>query len=187
MGWFANNHTTFRQVCVCLLGILLSLCVTAQAQAQNTPLTPAVTLSPDFTTQSLSAELDALEVPAEEGVEPADGLTDEQREQIRANLNSAVESLEAAARQGEIATRFSNNFETGARTLTELRGEVEALQTELSEREPLDGETDLVGEVAMFASEQTLLARESELRALQAELEGYRTQTTEIGARLTAA
>ena len=191
MGWFANNHMTLRQISVCFLGLLLSLslnlglCVTAQAQ--TTPTGPAVTLSPDFTTQSLNAELEALEVPDEEGVEPADGLTDEQREQIRVHLNSAVESLEAAARQGEIATRFSNNFETGASTLTELREEVEALQSELSEREPMDGETDLVGEVAMFASEQTLLARESELRALQAELEGYRTQTTEIGARLTAA
>lgn len=191
MGWLANNHMTLRQISVCFLGLLLSLSLnlglSLTAQAQTTPTGPVVTLSPDFTTQSLNAELEALEVPDEEGVEPADGLTDEQREQIRVNLNAAVESLEAAARQGEIATRFSNNFETGASTLTELREEVEALQAELSEREPMDGETDLVGEVAMFASEQTLLARESELWALQAELEGYRTQTTEIGARLTAA
>lgn len=191
MGWFTNNHTVFRHIFLCLLGVMLSLGVTLGAtigaQAQTTPSAPAVSASPDFTTQSLSVELDALEVPADEGVDPADGLTDEQREQIRANLNAAVESLETAARQGEIATRFSNNFETGERALTALRGQVEVLQTELSEREPMDAEADLVGEVAMFASEQTLIARESELRALQAELEGYRTQTSEIGARLTAA
>ncbi|GHB00694.1 hypothetical protein GCM10009069_24460 [Algimonas arctica] len=157
------------------------------AVAQTAPTTPAVSAAPDFTTQSLRAELDALEVPDDEGDDPSDGLTDEQREQTRSFLNNAVNSLEAAARQGEIATRFNNSFETGEQTLTDLRDETEALQSELIAREPMDGEADLVGEVAMFATEQTLLAKESELRALQAELEGYRTQTTEIGARLTAA
>lgn len=187
MSWFVNIRTKFLGVFVSLMGFALILGLTVQAQAQSGPPAPAVAAAPDFTTQSLRAELDALEVPADEGDEPADGLTDEQREQMRTFLSSAVESLENAARQGEIATRFSTNFETGESALTDLRDEVDALQTELSAREPMDGEADLVGEAAMFATEQSLLARESELRALLAELEGYRTQTTEIGARLTAA
>ncbi|MGJ8560224.1 MAG: mechanosensitive ion channel domain-containing protein [Litorimonas sp.] len=171
----------------CLMGLSLGLGLTWDAVAQSAPAASTVAVPPDFTTQSLSAELEALEVPADEGDEPADGLTDEQREQMRAFLTNAVNSLEAAARQGEIATRFNNSFETGERVLIDLRREVETLQSELRAREPMDSEADLVGEVAMFATEQSLLAKESELRALQAELEGYRTQTTEIGARLTAA
>jgi potassium efflux system protein len=177
----------FLGFCACLIGLCFGLGLSVDAVAQTAPTTPAVSAAPDFTTQSLRAELDALEVPDDEGDDPSDGLTDEQREQTRSFLSNAVNSLEAAARQGELATRFSNSFETGEQTLTDLRDETEALQTELIAREPMDGEADLVGEVAMFATEQTLLAKESELRALQAELEGYRTQTTEIGARLTAA
>lgn len=179
-----NIRAKFWGVFACLIGFALVMGLTLDARAQTAP---AVAAAPDFTTQSLRAELEALEVPADEGDEPADGLTDEQREQMRTFLTTAMSSLEDAARQGEIATRFSNSFETGDRALTDLRGEVDALQTELSAREPMDGEADLVGEVAMFATEQSLLAKESEFRALQAELEGYRTQTTEIGARLTAA
>ncbi|WP_189498847.1 mechanosensitive ion channel domain-containing protein [Algimonas arctica] len=187
MGLFANIRTKSLGFSACLIGLCFGLGLTVDAVAQTAPTTPAVSAAPDFTTQSLRAELDALEVPDDEGDDPSDGLTDEQREQTRSFLNNAVNSLEAAARQGEIATRFNNSFETGEQTLTDLRDETEALQSELIAREPMDGEADLVGEVAMFATEQTLLAKESELRALQAELEGYRTQTTEIGARLTAA
>jgi len=183
MGWLVNLCARYLAIVFCMLTFGLP----SAAFAQNAPAAPPPITAPDFTTQSLRAELDALEVPEDEGDEPADGLTDEQREQMRAFLNTAVDRLEVAARQGEIATQFSNSFTTGQATLTDLRDEATALQAELSEREPMDSEEGLVGDAAMFATEQTLLTRESELRALQAELEGYRTQTTEIGARLTAA
>jgi len=182
-----NIRAKLLGVFACLLGLSLGLGLTFDSAAQAAPAAPTVVAAPDFTTQSLRAELDALEVPDAEGDEPADGLTDDQREQMRSFLNNGVNSLEAAARQGEIATQFNTRLETGESALNDLRNEVQALQTELSAREPMDGEADLVGEVAMFATEQSLLAKESELRALQSELEGYRTQTTEIGARLTAA
>jgi potassium efflux system protein len=183
MGWSVNIRTIFLGAFVCLMGLTFPYVVSGQ----TVPEAPPVATAPDFTTQSLGAELDALDVPEAEGDEPEDGLTDEQREQMRASFSAAVNSLEDAARQGEIATRFSNSFETGQSTLTDLRAEVDALQVEMSAREPMDSEASLVGDAAMFATEQSLLAKESELRALQAELEGYRAQTTEIGARLTAA
>lgn len=187
MGRSANIRIKFLGFFACLFVMGVSLGPALDAGAQTAPTVPALATSPDFTTQSLRAELEALEVPADERDEPTDGLTDEQREQIRSFLSNAVNSLEAAARQGEIATQFKNSFETGERALIDLSDELDALQTELSTREPMDGEADLVGEVAMFATEQSLLAKESELQALLAELEGYRTQTAEIGARLTAA
>lgn len=157
------------------------------AAAQTAPASPSAVTAPNFTTQSLSAELDALEVPDDQGDDPADGLTEAQRELIQVFLTTAIENLENAAREGENATQFNTSFETGEQALADLQDEFVALQAELSEREPMDGGAALVGDVAMFTTEQILLAKESELRALQSELEGYRTQSTEIGARLTAA
>ena len=115
--------------------------------------------------------------------ELAEDLTGEQREQIAASLRAAVERLELAAQQGEIASQYRNDLETAEATLEALRKEVQTAQDEIGQRDPLSGEETLVGEAAMFATEQSLLRKESELRALQAELDGYRTQLAEIGAR----
>ena len=186
MGWLTNLSVKYVALALCL-GALCGVLLRPSISAAQTPPAAAATTPPDFTTQSLRAELAALDVPEEEGDEPADGLTDEQREQMRSFLEAAVNQLEGAARQGEIVTQFSNSIQTGQETLAELREEAETLQEELRAREPLESEGGLVGDAAMFATEQTLLAKESELRSLQAELEGYRTQSTEIGARLTAA
>ncbi|MEL6687453.1 MAG: hypothetical protein AAFP97_07510, partial [Pseudomonadota bacterium] len=161
----------------------MALAGTAMAQTVPDPNgTP-----PSFTTDELRTEIDILQAAGEEGADPQDGLTPEQREQIIASLNIAIDRIEDAARQGEISAQFQADLETGRETLETLQSEVEELQEELLNRPELDTEATLVGEAAMFATEQSLLAKESELRALQAQLEGYRAQSTEIGSRLIAA
>lgn len=188
MGWSVHMVRLFATtliIALLLLGVSLSGPMTATAQ--DTPATASSLTPPDFTTQSLRTELDALQAQVEEGGENDSGLTDEQAEQLRTSLTTAMEHLEDAARQGEIATRFSADFETGQVTLEQLREELDALQADINDRVPMDSDEALVGEAAMFATEQDLLAKESELRALQSELEAYRTQLAGIGARLTAA
>lgn len=155
------------------------------ALAQTAPVPAAA--PPDFTTDTLRERLGALDAASEDGANIDDGLTAEQREQMKTSFNAAIDRLEDAARQGEIIARFSTDVNNGQATLTELRDEVETLQAELESRPDLNSEDTLVGEAQMFATEQRLLAKESELRALQAELDNYRTQTAEIGTRLTAA
>lgn len=161
--------------------VLMIATATPQAWAQAETIAP-----PDFTTQSLRSDVEALEAVIESGDESDDGLTEEQRQQILTALQNAVDRLEGAARQEEIRARFTNDLETGRVTLEELRADVDELQVELRDAATLSGEETLVGEAAMFATEQSLMRKESELRSLQAELEGYRLQTAEIGARLTA-
>ena len=178
MGWSA----TIRLFWVACALILSSAALPPHVMAQDMPAIAAPV--PDFTTQSLRAELDALSA-AEEG-DAVTELTEEQRTQLRASLTAAINRLEDAARQNEIARGFLNDFETGQVTLEQLHEEQTALQAAISERVPMDAEEALVGEAAMFATEQVLLAKENELRTLQAELEGYRLQATDIGARLTA-
>lgn len=182
----AGRVRTFARVPAWLL-LAACLFLSVVAFAQDAPPNGSADAVPDFTTQSLRAQIDALGEAGEEAVDAAGGLTDEQREQLRASLTVAVERLEDAARQNEIAARFAGDAETGRETLQALRAEIETLQSELRDRTAMDPDATLVGEAAMFATEQSLLAKESELRALQAELESYRTQTAEIGARLTAA
>lgn len=181
MGWSA----TVRLFWVACTLLLTSLVLVQDGVAQDTPATTAA--APDFTTQSLRAELDALTAAEEAEGDAVADLTEEQRTQLRTSLTTAIDRLEDAARQAEIASGFVNDFETGQVTLEQLREEQAALQTVINERVPMDAEETLVGEAAMFATEQVLLTKESELRALQAELEGYRLQATDIGARLTAA
>ncbi|WP_298915840.1 mechanosensitive ion channel domain-containing protein [uncultured Algimonas sp.] len=166
-----------------LIWTMLSLftLIPVAATAQDAP---AATTAPDFTTQSLRAQIEALDAADPEG---DDALTAEQTEQLRTSLTAALERLEGAAEQSEIAAQFNSDVETGRATLAALRDEIDVLQQELRERPALSTDAALVGEAAMFATEQSLLAKESQLRVLQAELEGYRTQTSDIGARLTAA
>ncbi|MEM9599578.1 MAG: mechanosensitive ion channel domain-containing protein, partial [Pseudomonadota bacterium] len=186
MCW-ASHSRRILTLSLVLMGLLLAVWSGGMAVAQDAPAAPAASTPPEFTTQSLRAELDRLNSEMEAGDENASDLTEEQAEQLRTSLRTAIDRLEDAARQGAIATQFSNDFETGQVTLSELRAELDVLQSAVNERVPMDSDEALVGEAAMFATEQDLLAKESELRALQAEMEGYRTQTTEIGARLTAA
>lgn len=183
MGWVMN----IRAVCILCAVLCLTAFAASPVLAQSTPTAPPAVAPPDFTTQSLRRELEALEINEGEDTETVGALTEEQRGQLSTALNLAITRLESGARQGELITRFRNDLETGAETLQSLQEELTALQETISEREPMDAGGTVVGEAAMFATEQDLLARESELRTLQAELEAYRTQATEIGARLTAA
>ncbi|GLQ21112.1 mechanosensitive ion channel domain-containing protein [Algimonas porphyrae] len=188
MGWTTNIR---RMAVAALVGfgamVAVPQTVFGPALAQDAPASVPVSTPPDFTTQSLRAQLDQLTAEMEAEGESASEFTEEQAEQLRTSLTSAIDRLEDAARQGEIVTRFTADFETGQVTLAQLREELDVLQAAINDRVPMDSDEALVGEAAMFATEQDLLAKESELRALQAEMEGYRTQTTEIGARLTAA
>lgn len=180
MGWSSG----IRILCALAVAIVLLACAAVPSVAQDNPSSGT---APDFTTQSLRAQLDALDASEDNAGEDEGDLTTEQREQLRTSLRAALESLENAARQGEVAARFTNDAETGQVTLENLREELEALQTVMTERIPMNTDETVVGEAAMFATEQDLLTKESELRALQSELEGYRAQSTEIGARLTGA
>ena len=156
-----------------ILGILLALLLGGAAVAQSGPS------APPFTAASLRAELQALP--------EADGDADPQVEAQRNFLSAALSRLDEAALQEELRARYATDADVARRTLERLQDELSDLRGELGARTPMDAEADVVGEAAMFASEQELLAKESELRAVQSELEGYRAQETELGTRLSAA
>ncbi len=165
---------------LCASVLIVAICsATAWAQRTTSEITP-----PEFTVETLSGEIEALpEIPADE----AESNASLEVEQIRTFLATAITRLEAAALQSEARQRFSTNADTARQTVENLQAELETLRNDLDARTPMDAEATVVGDAAMFETEQELLSKESELRAVEEELEQYRTQLSELGTRLSAA
>lgn len=85
MGWSA----TVRLFWVACTLLLTSLVLVQDGVAQDTPATTAA--APDFTTQSLRAELDALTAAEEAEGDAVADLTEEQRTQLRTSLTTAID------------------------------------------------------------------------------------------------
>ncbi len=163
----------------------------AAAQTDTPTPTASGPSAPAFTIDDLNREISELGPP--ETRTNTDGQTvrltpaESVVEQRRAFLTTASEQLQSAARQSERLMRWRNDLEMGPRVLDDLRKQIIAQQTDMDSRARMDADAAVVGEEAMFQTEQILLSKESELRALQAEIDGYRTQLAEISARQTAA
>ena len=172
-----------------LFALCLLLCLflggTALAQDVREP-----ERDPDFTVESLRAELDALpsgSADAQPTPAPTAGAVTAEVERQRTLLRTAISRLQDAQAQEELRARYSTDMDAARRTLERLESELETLRAELAARTPMEADADVVGEAAMFATEQDLLAKESELATVQTELEQYRAQLAELGTRLTAA
>ncbi|MEP3889554.1 MAG: mechanosensitive ion channel domain-containing protein [Hellea sp.] len=161
-----------------LIFILISLAVifavsAAQAQSVDTQRIEA----PDFTTSSLEAEL--------ESVEASEKLTEEQKKQAKTYLETSVTSLANAANNLENRTRFTTELENAPQTLLTLRNDLDRVQAEATNAPEVDEEP--MRQEDLLQLEQDLIAKESELRTLRAEVEGYKSGLQNLATRQIAA
>jgi potassium efflux system protein len=129
---------------------------------------------PDFNTTELETSRDQID--------KTEGLSEEQKIQAKTYLETAATSLTAAAKSLEDRARFMTELENSPETLSELETSIENLQTEISAApEPRNDEP--MGEEALLQLEQDLIAKESELSTLRAEIEGYDTGLQNLASR----
>jgi potassium efflux system protein len=129
---------------------------------------------PDFNTTELETSRDQID--------KTEGLSEEQKTQAKTYLETAATSLTAAAKSLEDRARFMTELENSPETLSELETSIENLQTEISAApEPRNDEP--MGEEALLQLEQDLIAKESELSTLRAEIEGYDTGLQNLASR----
>ena len=154
---------------------LAAIFMMSSAQAQTND--GQVIEAPDFTTSSLEADTKAIE--------DAELLTEEQKKQAKTYIETAMTSLSAAAKNLENRARFKTELENSPETLQELRKSVEKIQADMTlapEKIP-----EPMREEALLKLEQDLIAKESELRTLRSEVEGYETGLQNLAARQVAA
>jgi len=135
------------------------------------------TTAPDFTAQSLETRIKSLE-----GVTD---LSDEQKDQIRTSLQTAVDRLSEATRQSERRTQFANAVENADALQAEIDAELEAAQEELSaDVEPME---EMIGDDALSELERDLTQKESDLAAVETRLQGLQETLDSLSVRQTAA
>jgi len=149
--------------------------ITPLALAQNNN---GQTLNPpDFTTSALEA--------ARDDIDDAEGLSEEQITQARTYLETAISSLASAAKSLESRTRLTLELENSPTTLSELNKAIEVVQAELTAVPEVTDEP--MREEALLQLEQDLIAKESDLRSLRSEIEGYDTGLQSLSSRQIAA
>ena len=160
------------------LYILTFLCVLflapmALAQANNgQSFNP-----PSFTTSELEA--------AQLDIKTAEGLSEEQKTQADTYFDTAINSLSRSAKNLENRARFTTELENSPETLAELKNAIEDAQAELA-AVPKESDEPM-REDALLQLEQDLIAKESELRSLRSETEGYDTGLQTLSSRQIAA
>ncbi len=160
LGWLLS-----AMICICLA-------VAPSALAQDAEYQP-----PDMTERSLSLRVEALEANKE--------LSEEQKAQIKSSLETAIARLSDVTRLKELAAQYQNDLERGEAILEALQNDIATERDNLSkEPEPLG---EMIGEAALYQLEQQLIQKESRLRALQAEAEGFTTSLQTLGARQVTA
>jgi len=145
----------------------------AQAQTVDTQRIKA----PDFTTSTLQAEL--------EEIDTIETLTEEQKVQVKAYLEASISSLASSAKSLESRARFTIELENAPRTLEGLSASIEAIQTEIGKPDKISDEP--MREEALLKLEQDLIAKESELRTLRSEVEGYESGLQNLTTRQVSA
>jgi len=173
-GMRSNIKSTARPI---LLGAVLILIffwtMSAKAQTNGQPRIDP----PDFTTTAIEARIKTLE----ESVD----LTEEQKTQAKGFLDSAASALSTAATNIESEVRYRRELENAPNTITDLRADIERAQAALTEApEPSD---EPMREEALLQLEQDLIAKESDLRTLRSEMEGYDTGLQNLATRQVAA
>lgn len=147
--------------------------LTGHAQTADTQRIEA----PDFTTSSLEAEL--------ETVAESEKLTEEQKKQAKTYIETSVTSLANAAKNLENRARFTIELENAPQTLLTLRNDFDRVQAEMANAPEVDEEP--MREEALLQLEQDLIAKESELRTLRSEVEGYKSGLQNLTTRQVAA
>jgi len=133
--------------------------------------------APDFNTSSL--------VSAQTDIDEAPGLSEEQKAQAKTYLDTAISSLATAAKNLENRARYTIELDNSPETLSELEQSIEDVHAELAAEPEVNDEP--MREEALLQLEQDLIAKESELRTLRAEIEGYDTGLQSLASRQIAA
>lgn len=157
------------------LAICAIFSVGALAHAQSTEAQRIET--PEFTTSSLEEELKT--------VEASEKLTEEQQKQVKTYIETSITSLANAAKNLENRTRFTVELENAPETLLKLRADLDRVQADMANAPEVDEEP--MREDALLQLEQDLIAKESELRTLRSEVEGYKTGLQNLATRQIAA
>ena len=152
---------------------MLFVLTTAQAQ---TSATQGIE-TPDFTTSNLEAELETIEA--------SEKLTEEQKRQAKTYIETSITSLANAAKNLENRARFKAELENAPQTLQTLREDISKVQIEVANAPKKSDEP--MREEALLKLEQDLIAKESELRTLRSELEGYKSGLQNLATRQIAA
>lgn len=132
---------------------------------------------PEFTTSSLETDL--------ETVEASEKLTEEQKKQAKTYIETSITSLANAANNLENRSRFTIELENAPQTLLTLRDDLDKVQADMANAPEVDEEP--MREEALLQLEQDLIAKESELRTLRSEVEGYTSGLQDLATRQIAA
>jgi len=167
MGSIRSSLQVMSIIVFCLVFGLRS----AYAQESLEPAAPA------FTAQSLEERISGLETNAD--------LSNDQRDQIRTSLQSAIEQLAEATRQSERYAQFISSVENAAALQSELEAELAAAQEALeTENAPME---DMIGDDALFELEQKLISYESNLTDMETNLHSLQEALVALSARQTSA
>ena len=143
-------------LCICLkvmVIIAFSMMLGLSSVYAQDSLELAAPTAPAFTAQSLEERIAALETNS--------ALSNDQKDQIRASLETAVERLTEATRQSERHTQYLSFIDNAALLKAELDVDIKAAQDALeAEVSPME---DMIGDDALFELEQELIAYESVL------------------------
>jgi potassium efflux system protein len=145
-----------RQFIIFAFGICLFFAHSALAQTEDIPGVSA----PDFTAQSLEQRIEILKTN--------EALSAEQRAQAEGFYRTATDRLSEATRQAERRSQYLSDIENIVAQREALDAQIETAQAALeATTEPMG---EMIGEGALFALEQDLIARESELAEVETQL-----------------
>ncbi|MDB2438497.1 mechanosensitive ion channel [Hellea sp.] len=164
-------HSYFTYIFI----VLAALFVLATAQAQTPE--PQTYDIPNFTTSNLEADLNAITT--------SETLTEEQKKQAKTYIETSITSLANATKNLENLTRFKVELENAPQTLQTLRADITAAQAEIAKSPEKDDEP--MREETLLKLEQDLIVKESELRTLRSEVEGYKNGQQNLATRQIAA
>jgi len=167
-------------LCICLkvmVIIAFSMMLGLSSVYAQDSLELAAPTAPAFTAQSLEERIAALETNS--------ALSNDQKDQIRASLETAVERLTEATRQSERHTQYLSFIDNAALLKAELDVDIKAAQDALeAEVSPME---DMIGDDALFELEQELIAYESVLADTETHIQGLQETLNSLSARQTTA
>jgi len=170
MQSIAKIQTYLRLLFLIATGLVLG---SITVQAQDTPVFTA----PSFTAQNLETQITALESNSD--------ISNDQRDQIKTSLRTAVDRLTEATRQSERRTQFMSSVANADAILAAFELELEAARNSLTaDIEPI---SEMIGEDALFELEQDLISAESELAEVETRLQSIEETLNIFLARQTSA
>lgn len=113
-------------------------------------------------------------------VESMTALSDDQKTAVKDSYNTAIQSLAIADRNLEAATKYAKSTQDFPKTLVTLNSELKNLRERpAQERDEDIGMTDAL----LLEFQQNLISKESDLRALRAEITRYETELQNLVTR----